>query len=338
MKHFTDHVRSIREGNVFSRVCLSTAVGPNPTMYQENQQGAPLCFSAEGSDGKYPLSQEQLVKVWLGLLLPPNPTPTRYPYPWPLACCFQRSHKILYLSATFIVLGLISCVVCLDFNRVQSGLTAIPDDIPDGVTNILLSGNRIRILRSFDFSDLTSCSKIDLSDNFIHWIASRSFHGLPALRTLSLNSNGLTDLKKHMVRDLPNLYVVIFNTNLIKFIEDHCFASLFNLQQLHLADNALTELRAAMFHGLRNIKNINLDYNSLTSIDSSTFSHLPRPLELALDFNPFVCDSRLCWLKEEEMTNNITWVVCCNNHVYKPSCSGDVSWDMWQCSESRVIF
>ena len=228
-------------------------------------------------------------------------------------------------------------MACLDFNQDQSGLTSVPDDIPDGVTNVLLSGNRIRVLRSFDFSDLISCTNIDLRDNFIHEIEPRSFDGLPALLKLYLNINGLTEVKKYMVQDLRNLEFLSLNVNILKSVEDGCFATLFNLRQLHLGNNDLTELRTAMFHGLRNIKVINLDGNKLKSIDSNTFSDLQRPLELAMDYNPFVCDSRLCWLKEEEKINNITWLVW-NNHVYKPSCSGAVSWDTWQCSEGRIIF
>ena len=41
MTHFTDHVRSTREGNVFSRVCDSVywGSGPYPMMHWDKQEG-----------------------------------------------------------------------------------------------------------------------------------------------------------------------------------------------------------------------------------------------------------------------------------------------------------
>ena len=200
-----------------------------------------------------------------------------------------------------------------------------------------LRGNRIRIVRKGDFSDLTSCLKIDLGDNFIHTIESGSFDGLAALRILSLTINGLTELRNYMFQDLRNLESLNLNSNMIKYIEDGSFESLLNLRQLRMANNILTELRAAIFHGLKNIDHLTLDRNKLTYIDSSTFSDLPLPLELALDFNPLVCDDSLCWLKEEEQQGNITWLTW-NGHLYKPSCNEGIAWNTWECSEGWFNF
>ena len=241
------------------------------------------------------------------------------------------------LSVSLIVLGVFGSAYSIVYNRTGSGLNAVPGDIPDGANQVLLRGNRIRTLREGDFTNLTSCTRIDLEDNFISEIESGTFDGLTLLSALDLDVNGLTELKKYMFQDLRNLVFLDFNSNMIRSIEDDTFATLSSLRILKLAHNVLTELKAAMFHGLRSIEVITLDQNKLTSIDSSTFSDLPRPLELALDFNPLVCDDSFCWLKEEEKQGKITWLIW-NEHLYKPSCNEDVVWNTWECSEGWLNF
>ena len=249
----------------------------------------------------------------------------------------QRELCSLFISVSLILLGLFGCVTCIEYNKSQSDLAAVPGDIPDRATQVLLRGNKIRTLQDGEFSDLTHCTYIDLGENSISVIQPGSFRGLPRLFTLELDINELTEVKKYMFQNLTQLTYLLLQSNLIKFIQDDSFKSLVNLEQLHLAWNVLDELRAAMFNGLRSIKLINLDGNKLTSIDSITFSDLPRPLELALDFNPLVCDGHLCWLKEEEQQGNITWLVWAE-HLYQPSCSGDVTWDAWVCPEGGYNF
>ena len=76
---FTDLVRSTREGNIFSHVCLSVHIRPYPMMHQDRQERAPA-----PKVGRRPptrsTSQEGLVRkkaLWLRLArestLPPSP-------------------------------------------------------------------------------------------------------------------------------------------------------------------------------------------------------------------------------------------------------------------------
>ena len=187
----------------------------------------------------------------------------------------QRELCSLSISVSLILLGLFGCVTCVEYDQSQSDLPAVPGDIPDGATQVVLRGNEIRALGDGNFSALTYCTNLDLGENPISVIQPGSFRGLPRLFTLELDINELTEVKRYIFQNLTQLTYLLLQSNLIKFIQDDSFKSLVNLEQLHLVWNVLDELRAAMFNGRRSIKLINLDGNKLTSIDSSTFSDLP---------------------------------------------------------------
>ena len=92
----TDHVRSTRGGNIFSRVCLPFDEGGGgrayPMIYCLRQEGSPPSFWAKGSEGKEALGRTSQEgpgsNFWSGRRHPlPRPMlnwdPTRFPHPPP---------------------------------------------------------------------------------------------------------------------------------------------------------------------------------------------------------------------------------------------------------------
>ncbi len=105
-------------------------------------------------------------------------------------------------------------------------------------------------------------------------------------------------------------------------------------------DNQISAVEKNGFTALNGLKSLWLHDNKLNTLESSVFDGIPRPLQLSLSFPysvdsfPWKCDT-LCWLKEEEMAGNITWVHRPQCPAY-PVCAGDQTWDDLLCMYSYV--
>ena len=99
-----------------------------------------------------------------------------------------------------------------------------------------------------------------------------------------------------------------------------------------------------MFLGLDSLKELGIYLNKITTLDANVFFYIHRPLVLHAanapsedPDNPFECDSKLCWLKQEELDKTILWqnphwaAVGQKREPNKPECANDVSWDTFLC-------
>ena len=146
---------------------------------------------------------------------------------------------------------------------------------------------------------------------------------------------------------------LILKNNKISLIEENAFIGLKTLEVLDLGDNKLETLHQGTLFGLHSLRMIYLGQNLLTSLPGDVFSHLPRPLQLDVAGNPLQCDAALCWLKQEELNGNFTWLILqCDAascwlkqeegnitwFIYErditPECMNKVSWDNWYCNET----
>ena len=194
-------------------------------------------------------------------------------------------------------------------------------------------------------SSSASSSKPDIAHrNLISHIEDGAFNGLGNLRILNLQENLLFVLRPGMFKGLDSLNEFYMCCSHIDTIQNGSFLDLGNLHRLDLRTNRLTELRAEMFLGLISLRIIQLVYNHFTTIDSSVFSHLPRPLEVQLtelaDPRALLlnCDSRLCWLKEEEKYGTIVWYRTYGYHpIPKPVCLDRLLWAMLDCNITGLL-
>ena len=81
-----------------------------------------------------------------------------------------------------------------DFYRTRSGLTEVPDDIPDDASIVVLIDNKITTLRTNAFLNLFTCEGLYLQINHISHIEDGAFNGLVKLRALYLMENKITNL------------------------------------------------------------------------------------------------------------------------------------------------
>uniref|UniRef100_A0A8C1EW76 Slit homolog 1 protein n=1 Tax=Cyprinus carpio carpio TaxID=630221 RepID=A0A8C1EW76_CYPCA len=117
------------------------------------------------------------------------------------------------------------------------GLTEIPTNLPETITEIRLEQNSIKIIPPGAFSPYKRLRRIDLSNNQITELASDSFQGLRSLNSLLLNANKINCLRVDSFQDLQNLNLLSLYDNKLQTIAKGTFSSLRAIQTLHLAQN-----------------------------------------------------------------------------------------------------
>ncbi|XP_026881111.2 slit homolog 2 protein isoform X3 [Electrophorus electricus] len=161
------------------------------------------------------------------------------------------------------------------------GLSEIPTNLPETITEIRLEQNAIKIIPPGAFSPYKRLRRIDLSNNQISELAPDSFQGLRSLNSLVLYGNKITELPKGL------------------------FEGLFSLQLLLLNANKINCLRVDAFQDLQNLNLLSLYDNKLQTIAKGTFSSLRAVQTLHLAQNPFMCDCHLKWLADYLQDNPI---------------------------------
>ena len=209
-----------------------------------------------------------------------------------------------------------------------NGLTAL--------TQFRFCYNRLGRLFRDMFSDLVSCTQLDLYANEISYIESGSFNGLSHVNSLQLHNNRLTTLKADTFQGLVDVTTIALNSNRINSIQDNSFVNLKKIWTLSLMRNEVEVLSPRTFAGLESLKTLHLYGNRLTMLRADVFSHLPRPLQVTLgepEYRqpkdiPLKCDAELCWLKQEEQQGTI------RTASYKPRCADGTLWNSWDCDET----
>uniref|UniRef100_A0A8C4RSH2 Slit homolog 2 (Drosophila) n=1 Tax=Erpetoichthys calabaricus TaxID=27687 RepID=A0A8C4RSH2_ERPCA len=154
------------------------------------------------------------------------------------------------------------------------GLTEIPTNLPETITEIRLEQNAIKVIPPGAFSPYKKLRRIDLSNNQISELAPDAFQGLRSLNSLVLYGNKITELPKGLFEGLFALQLLLLNANKINCLRVDAFQDLHNLNLLSLYDNKLQTIAKGTFASLRAIQTL----------------HLAQ--------NPFICDCHLKWLAD----------------------------------------
>ena len=96
-------------------------------------------------------------------------------------------------------------------NCYMTNMTCVPDNLPNDLSSLCLSRNKIKYLYNNSFERYTMLNDLDLSQNDVRFVATGTFYPLQNLRTLELS----------------------YNVNL-KSISAELFKSSYNLAFLHL--------------------------------------------------------------------------------------------------------
>ncbi|XP_012989729.2 adhesion G protein-coupled receptor A3 isoform X2 [Esox lucius] len=127
-------------------------------------------------------------------------------------------------------------VVCDD---VELQDTLQPSFLPNKTVSLILSNNKISLLRNASFFGLNVLEKLDLSNNLISTVEHGAFCGLTALRRLDLSNNRIGCLSPEMFLDLGNLSKLNLSGNIFSSLPLGLFAHLVSLKVLHFSTESL---------------------------------------------------------------------------------------------------
>ncbi|XP_067857091.1 adhesion G protein-coupled receptor A2-like isoform X2 [Heptranchias perlo] len=111
-------------------------------------------------------------------------------------------------------------------------LLEIPDSslLPNRTVHLILSNNRIVMLKSDAFSGLQALEKLDLKNNLISTIMPGAFNGLSALKRLDLSNNRIGCLSPAMFQSLTSLTRLNLSGNIYSTLYPDLFDALVSLK------------------------------------------------------------------------------------------------------------
>ncbi|XP_069555881.1 LOW QUALITY PROTEIN: adhesion G protein-coupled receptor A2 [Brachyistius frenatus] len=121
-------------------------------------------------------------------------------------------------------------------------LIELPDAslLPNKTVTLILSHNKIRVLRNGSFFGLYSLEKLDLKHNLISTIMPGAFHGLSELRKLELSNNRIGCLTADMFQGLTNLTKLNLSGNIISTLDPGVFEELPSLKLVNFNSDYLS--------------------------------------------------------------------------------------------------
>ncbi|XP_062309412.1 wnt-activated inhibitory factor 2 [Osmerus eperlanus] len=219
-----------------------------------------------------------------------------------------------------------SCVCAIDSGTVtchDGDETAIPGDIPEWTTTLILRGNNISTLPGSAFSsngtelDLMTLS---LSYNGIQAIEAYAFSGLSRLHLLDLSHNRLaylSDLAFYGLLELRSLYLnnSLTSSGAAQLSNALGVESLRSLHRLEVAGNRLKTIPIANLDAF-NLHALVLSNNSFENIGRENVSSLYQytRVRIYLSLNPFRCNCGLeafyYWLKNSSQCQDAAHLLC----------------------------
>ncbi|KAM4619004.1 immunoglobulin superfamily containing leucine-rich repeat protein 2-like [Polymixia lowei] len=161
-------------------------------------------------------------------------------------------------------------------------LLLVPVGLPYNVTTLSLSANKIKLLKTKSFINVTQVTSLWLAHNEIVTIETDTFAPLIQLRNLDVSYNKIVNFPWG---DLHNLTA---------------------LQLLKMNNNEMINLPKDAFSTLVELKSLRINNNKFTTIVQGTFSALSSMSHLQIFNNPFSCSCSLEWLRDWITTTKIS--------------------------------
>lgn len=161
-------------------------------------------------------------------------------------------------------------------------LLVVPVGLPSNVTTVSLSANKIKLLKSKSFVNITQVTSLWLAHNEIVTIQTNTLAPLIQLRNLDISYNKIVYFPWE---DLHNLTA---------------------LQLLKMNNNEMVSLPKDAFSTLKDLRSLRINNNKFTTIVQGTFSALSSMSHLQIFNNPFICSCSLEWLRDWITTTKIS--------------------------------
>ncbi|XP_029289474.1 immunoglobulin superfamily containing leucine-rich repeat protein 2 [Cottoperca gobio] len=161
-------------------------------------------------------------------------------------------------------------------------LLMVPESLPSNVTTVSLSANKIKLLKSKSFINITQVTSLWLAHNEIVTIETDTLAPLVQLRNLDISYNKIVNFPWE---DLLNLTA---------------------LQLLKMNNNEMVTLPNDAFSTLKDLRSLRINNNKFTTIVQGTFNALSSMSHLQIFNNPFTCSCNLEWLRDWILTTKIS--------------------------------
>ncbi|KAK2834455.1 hypothetical protein Q7C36_015156 [Tachysurus vachellii] len=153
-------------------------------------------------------------------------------------------------------------------------LQLVPEGLPSNVTTLGLSANKIKVLKSQNFVNVTQTISLWLAHNEIVTIERNTLTPLVLLRNLDVSHNKIVNFPWE---DLSNLTA---------------------LQMLKMNNNEMVSLPKDAFTNLKDLRSVRINNNRFTTIAKGTFDALISMSHLQIYNNPFTCSCKLEWMRD----------------------------------------
>ncbi|XP_048083496.1 toll-like receptor 13 isoform X2 [Alosa alosa] len=160
----------------------------------------------------------------------------------------------------------------------KRSLEHVPPKFPHNVTDIDISHNKIKGIKSEDFQNLTHLETLNISYNSISYVEKGAFRDLISLTELGLSSNRLSIITKEFFQGLTNLKVLLLDKNNISTTENSSFSVFHHLECVKLSENKIKVVKDCVFQDLINLKKLYLGSNYISFLDRA-FQNGPAKLE-----------------------------------------------------------
>ncbi|XP_067235733.1 immunoglobulin superfamily containing leucine-rich repeat protein 2-like [Chanodichthys erythropterus] len=161
-------------------------------------------------------------------------------------------------------------------------LLEVPVGLPSNVTTVSLSANKIKVLKSKTFINVTQVTSLWLAHNEIVTVERDTLAPMIQLRNLDISYNKIVHFPWE---DLTNLTA---------------------LQMLKMNNNEMVSIPKNAFSNLKDLRSVRINDNKFTTIVQGTFGALTAMSHLQIFHNPFICSCKLEWLRDWIIKSSIS--------------------------------
>ncbi|XP_073346036.1 uncharacterized protein [Pagrus major] len=184
------------------------------------------------------------------------------------------------------------------FNRNIANLSEVVSMIPDNITTINLSKNKIQVIPPGSFSKVLGLQHLDLSQNLLVSLKGGEFSGLDVLEFLNLTCNNISHIHSNAFDGLPRLRTLLLIHNTLATISPEIFNSLPAIREVDLSLNRLKAFGCGESGGSSTLQRLDLYANFIQRVNVSCFPalgyiRLSNNSKLELQADTFASNPRL---------------------------------------------